>query len=405
MLQYHQASGEERAFRSPERHRWSSARFLLFRWNEAFQRIAAQLGVARPVRLLISSILDVPVVIGWLRPLVLMPAAAVTGMAPEHIEALLAHEIAHIRRHDYLVNVLQRIVEAVLFYHPAVWWVSGQIRRERELCCDDLAVAASGDALVYAHALADLELSRPAHAHMAVSANGGSLLTRIRRLVEQSQPPSRTALEPVAASAVALIVLSVAGVAIARAAQTSAGRAGVVERNTVWVDTVRRGHKLLTVRGRGVLATNATADLRLPLSMLKEVMPGQTVSIKFTNRTETVTGKVAETSPGAAAGTVAVQITSDLPPDVQRGVNLLGTIQVGDLTNVLWVGRPFACQPNSTGYLFKLEPNGEQAIRAKVEFGRASVDKVEIRSGLVPGDQVILSDMAPFRQDDRVVLK
>ncbi|HTV82729.1 MAG TPA: M56 family metallopeptidase [Acidobacteriaceae bacterium] len=376
-----------------------------YSWRVAIQRIAAQLSVAPSVRLMISSVVDVPVVIGWLRPLVLMPAAAMTGTAPEHIEALLAHELAHIRRHDYLVNVLQRAVEAVLFYHPAVWWVSGQIRKERELCCDDLAVAASGDALAYAHALADLELSRPAHAHIAVAANGGSLLTRIRRLVGQSQPAPHTAIGPVAALALTFFVLSVGGAAFVRAAQTSAGPVGVVERNSIWVDTVRRGDMLLTVRGRGVLATNTTADLRLPLSMLKEVIPGQTVSIMFTNRTEMVAGKVAGTSPGAAEGTVAVQITSALPPDVQQGVDLVGTIQEGGLKNVLWVGRPFACQPSSTGYLFKLEQNGEQAVRTKVEFGRASVATVEIRSGLAPGDKVILSNMARFQRYDRIMLK
>jgi beta-lactamase regulating signal transducer with metallopeptidase domain len=374
-------------------------------WQKAIQRIAVQLRVARSVRLMISSVVDVPVVIGWLRPLVLMPAAAMTGTAPEHIEALLAHELAHIRRHDYLVNVLQRVVEAVLFYHPAVWWVSGQIRKERELCCDDLAVAASGDALAYAHALADLELSRPAHAHIAVAANGGSLLTRIRRLVGQSQPAPHTAIGPVAALALTFFVLSVGGAAFVRAAQTSAGTVGVVERSSTWVDTVRRGDMLLTVRGRGVLATNTTADLRLPLSILKEVMPGQTVSIMFTNRNEMVAGKVAGTSPGAAEGTVVVQITSALPPEVRQGADLVGTMQVGELTNVLWVGRPFACRPNSAGYLFKLEQNGKQAVQVKVEFGRASVDKVEIRSGLVPGDKVILSDMDPFRQYDRIKLK
>jgi len=381
-------------------------------WNETLQRIAAHLGVVRGVRLLISSVVDVPVVIGWFRPLVLMPAATLTGMAPEHIEALLAHELAHIRRHDYLVNVLQRIVEAVLFYHPAVWWVSGQIRRERELCCDDLAVAASGDALVYAHALADLELSRPAHAHTAVAANGGSLLTRIRRLVGQSQPAPHTAIAPVAALAVALIVLSVAGAAIAKGAQTSAGSVGVVERNTVWVDTIRRGDMPLEVRALGALTTNSIADLRLPPSMLKEVMPGQAVSILLNRaeiatgqRAETVSGKVAGTSSAAAEGTVAVQITGALPLGVQQGADVVGTIEVGDLKNVLWVGRPAECQPNSAGYLFKLEQNGEQAVRTNVEFGPVSVDKVEIRSGLAPGDQVILSDMAPFRQYDRVTLK
>ena len=101
--------------------------------QDALDRIAVQLGVSYPVRLLVSSLVEVPAVVGWFRPVVLMPVGALTGLAPEHIEALLAHELAHIRRHDYLVNVLQSVVEAVLFYHPR----SGgcQIRSVRNASC------------------------------------------------------------------------------------------------------------------------------------------------------------------------------------------------------------------------------------------------------------------------------
>lgn len=371
----------------------------------AFNRIAAQLRVAHPVRLLLSSIVDVPVVIGWLRPLVLMPAAALTGLAPHQIEALLAHELAHIRRHDYLVNVLQRAIEAVLFYHPAVWWVSNQIRRERELCCDDLAVAASGDALSYAHALADLESSRPAHRTAAIAANGGSLTTRIRRLVGDSQPASHTTLAGVTAFAVTLIVLFAVGTAAVKAAQNAAGRAGVVERNAVWLDTVKRGDMPLQVRGHGVLTTNTVADLRVPMSMWKRVEPGQAVSLAFPPRKEIVTGKVTATSAGATDGGVAVQLTGSIPPGVQHGAEVDAAIELGLLKNVVWVGRPVKIEPNSTGDLFKLDRNGTQAVRVKVEFGQASINMIQILSGLDPGDQVIVSDMAPFQSSGRITLK
>jgi beta-lactamase regulating signal transducer with metallopeptidase domain len=374
-------------------------------WIESFQRIAAGLGVVRPVRLLISSVVEVPVVIGWLRPLVLLPAAALTGMPSEQIEALMAHELAHIRRHDYLVNVLQRVAEAVLFYHPAVWWVSGQIRRERELCCDDLAVAASGDALSYARALADLEFSRPAHAHSAVAANGGSLVARIRRLAGQSEAASHTALGPAAASAVTLVLLFAAGAAVVRGAQTPTASVGVVERKSIWVDTVSRGDMVLNVRGLGTLTTNTAAELRLPLPLLKNVKPDEPVSIEFPNRTGMATGTVAAVSPGIKDGMIAVQITSPVPSGVQKGADIEGTIQVGSLNDVLCVGRPFQAEADGTGYLFRLEPNGEQAVRVQVEYGQASVNEIEIRSGLTPGDKVILSDMSRFRQDDQITLK
>ena len=176
-------------------------------WQETLRKLGARIGLSRPVRLLVSALVQVPTVVGWLRPVVLVPVGALGGLPAEHLEALLLHELAHIRRHDYLVNILQSVAEALLFYHPAVWWVSGHIRAERELCCDDVAVSISGDALTYARALAQLESYRPAHLSAAVAANGGSLADRIARLLGQSRPAVRTGLGPgVLAVAILLVV-------------------------------------------------------------------------------------------------------------------------------------------------------------------------------------------------------
>ena len=154
------------------------------------ERLLGALRVSAPVRLYESALVQVPTVIGWLRPIILLPASAVTGLSPTQLELILAHELAHIRRRDYLVNLLQTAVETLLFYHPAVWWVSHRMRIEREHCCDDLAVAAGGDAARYARALADLEglCSAPA---LAMAATGGSLWDRIARLVGTPQHLSR----------------------------------------------------------------------------------------------------------------------------------------------------------------------------------------------------------------------
>ena len=118
-----------------------------------FYRLARRLSIMRPVRLLNSAIVQAPTLIGWFRPVVLIPLGCLSGLSTPQIEAILVHELAHIRRHDYLVSVLQSIVEALLFYHPAVWWVSKTIRKEREDCCDDMAVDVGGNALIYARAL------------------------------------------------------------------------------------------------------------------------------------------------------------------------------------------------------------------------------------------------------------
>src|SRR3989454_2956965 len=157
--------------------------------REAVARLAARLRIRRPLRVLESAVVQVPAVIGWLRPVILLPASALTGLTPLQLDALLAHELAHVRRYDYLVNVIQSVIETLLFYHPAVWWVSQQVREEREHCCDDLAVAVCGDAHFYATALLGMERLRAATPVFALAAagRGGALLSRIRRLVAPEQ--------------------------------------------------------------------------------------------------------------------------------------------------------------------------------------------------------------------------
>lgn len=160
--------------------------------EESFTRMARRLGVNRRVRLYKSVLVEVPTVIGWLKPVVLVPVGAFVGLSQPQLEALLAHELAHVRRYDYLINLLQAVAETLLFYHPAAWWVSARIRMEREHACDDLAVEACGCALTYARALAELESMRVGdEPRLALAATGsGSLIRRIRRLVTA---PSRDA--------------------------------------------------------------------------------------------------------------------------------------------------------------------------------------------------------------------
>ncbi len=166
--------------------------------------LAGRLGIRRAIGLWASPLIDVPAVVGWIKPVILLPVGAVTGLSVEQLEAILAHELAHVRRCDYLINLIQTVVEILGFYHPAVWWISHRIRDERENCCDDLAVQVCGDSRRYARALTCLEelrhvakASRPrvteerARArcprHTAVAASGGSLVDRIARLL--GRPP------------------------------------------------------------------------------------------------------------------------------------------------------------------------------------------------------------------------
>jgi len=148
--------------------------------------LARRMGMTRTLRFLVSAIPDGPSVVGWFRPAILLPAATILNLTPDQLEAILAHEIAHLRRYDDVVNVGQSVIETLLFYHPAVWWVSARIRHERELCCDDLAVRTAGNALCYARALTALENLRVAPVGLAIGAATSPLEYRIRRIVGES---------------------------------------------------------------------------------------------------------------------------------------------------------------------------------------------------------------------------
>ena len=192
--------------------------------------LTSRMGIVRRVGLLNSALVQVPTVIGWLRPAVLIPLGCLAGLSPIQIEAIFAHELAHIRRHDYLVSVFQSLVEAVLFYHPAVWWVSQQMRKEREDCCDDLAVSISGDCLAYARALSFLEERRSSNPALALGANGGVLATRIRRLLGYKDAPAYSWLA--AGTQLAAVVVAVAlCIATFTRAQTRLDKPSTIESN------------------------------------------------------------------------------------------------------------------------------------------------------------------------------
>jgi D-alanyl-D-alanine endopeptidase (penicillin-binding protein 7) len=152
-------------------------------WEASLARLARRFGVTRAVRLRIVDTLASPVTAGWWRPVVLVPASLVSGMPADLLGALLAHEMAHIKRHDYLVNLLQNVIETVLFYHPAVWWISNRIRSERELMADDLAARTLGEPRRLALALSELEKLQFSTHHLAQAANGGNLMERIQHLM------------------------------------------------------------------------------------------------------------------------------------------------------------------------------------------------------------------------------
>ncbi len=371
---------------------------------ETIVRLADRMRISGPVRVAISRLTDTPSVVGWLRPVILLPAATLLSLSVEQLEAVLAHELAHIRRQDYLVNLVQAVAETLLFYHPAIWWVSSRIRHERELCCDDLVVSVCGDAIGYARALTKLERLRMIAPGLALRSTGGSLLFRIQRLTgtAHEQAPSKI-------PALVSLVLAFACLAINphwASGQPQRGQEGVVSRDAIWVDTVKYGDLPIAIRAQGTIVSPTKAELKVATSQARFVQLGQAAAIDTgRSRGVTIAGRVAGIESSAAGGTVAVTIDLRSPAPELAGVSIDGTIQIRVLKDVVYAGRPVSGQPDASSTLFKLEQDGRHATRVTVEFGASSVNSIQVLKGLQPGDRVILSDMSKYDGYDRIRLE
>jgi TonB family protein len=182
-------------------------------WAQRLAALRERFGVRRPVRLLCSARAVTPMLIGWLRPIVLLPASMMSGFTTAQIELIIAHELGHICRWDYVANLFQVVLETVLFYHPAVHWISHDVRNARESCCDELVLElAQGNPLAYARTLADLEELRHDEGLLvpALGASGGVLLARIRHIVgvsETNERMPRTQTWPIVLIAIAVALL------------------------------------------------------------------------------------------------------------------------------------------------------------------------------------------------------
>ena len=159
-------------------------------WTEKVAELARRIGIRRPVTLLESNRVGTPAVFGWLRPVIIVPAGMLTQMPLKQVETIMMHELYHLRRYDYLVNLLQIAAEALFFYHPAVWMISGTMRAEREHCCDDLVLLSGNPPLIYARALAGLSHQQVRISGLVTAAAGKgrpAMLTRISRILNQQQ--------------------------------------------------------------------------------------------------------------------------------------------------------------------------------------------------------------------------
>ncbi|MGA8278141.1 MAG: M56 family metallopeptidase [Rhodanobacteraceae bacterium] len=177
-------------------------------------RLALRFGLTR-VRVLISSHIDTPTLIGWIKPAILLPTSVALGFPRQQVELILAHELGHLRRYDHLVNLVQAVLETLLYYHPVVHWISRDVRNEREICCDQLVLRVTrGEPREYARTLAALEEFRHTGSRLAVAATGGVLIERVRRIVGMPTPR----LAPVRSNFALWLVIAVTAVVTLAAA-------------------------------------------------------------------------------------------------------------------------------------------------------------------------------------------
>lgn len=161
-------------------------------WQQKLNDLSDQIPLNKTIDLVESTLVKVPMVVGYLKPMILMPVGAINNLSIAQVEAILAHELAHIYRHDYLLNILQSLIETLFYFNPAIWWISANIRSERENCCDDIAVKVCGNSVAYAKALVSLQEMHQAAPVLAMpfSKNKNQLLNRVKRVLNQPQNKS-----------------------------------------------------------------------------------------------------------------------------------------------------------------------------------------------------------------------
>ncbi|HRI59052.1 MAG TPA: M56 family metallopeptidase, partial [Saprospiraceae bacterium] len=208
-------------------------------WEEKIAALGERLGMSRSVRLLESALAHTPVAIGWLKPVILLPVGLINRLSPAEVEAILAHELAHIARRDWVFNLLQAFIETLFYYQPAIWWMSNVIRNERENCCDDAALAATGNRIAFAKALVQVqEMAKPTPA-LALGIKGPGrrplLLERIRRILNQPQQKSQI-MEKFTATVILFALLTLVGIRANNAPSLSAAFAQMTEFPAVLFD-------------------------------------------------------------------------------------------------------------------------------------------------------------------------
>jgi beta-lactamase regulating signal transducer with metallopeptidase domain len=285
-------------------------------WMDVVRGLAGRMAVGRPLRVLVAATgLESPVVIGMVKPVILMPVGMLTGLPARQVEAILAHELAHLRRWDDVANALQIAVETLMFYHPAVWWISKTIRQEREHCCDDVAADECGDAVVYAEALAALEARRQPRVALGIAGGGERLIDRIRRVLGRQERGGDGRGTWSVANSLAAVACCLLPLAVAGACGTHGGRgttAAAKDAPVQPVPALREADDLRAVRVDSSTAEYQTTTLPPPAQPAKPAVPAAAPR-KPGTRFEAVTVPAPDGKPGTAWRPVKVPAVDGRP--------------------------------------------------------------------------------------------
>jgi beta-lactamase regulating signal transducer with metallopeptidase domain/uncharacterized protein YnzC (UPF0291/DUF896 family) len=319
-----------------ERERRKQSAVASARVLEICYTLQDQLGLDRAIAYCECAWLQAPAVIGWFRPIVFLPVSAITGLSEDQLQAVIAHELAHIQRFDPFVNVFQVCVETLLFYHPAVWWLNKRIRAEREHCCDDVAVTLCGNAVEYARALTLMEEWRSAPV-FAMAANGGPLTERIVRVLGLKTLRAGMRGIGLTGSVLCLGAALVAGKALLGLAHPPSARAG-----TIWQTAAkpeagslpRAANSTATAKpsaaraqNNQALAVNSSATSyidAMKAAGLNDLTVDQLIALKTQDVTPEYVRELRQQGLNPDADTLIAMRVQDISPEYVRGLRDAG---------------------------------------------------------------------------------
>jgi len=410
--------------------------------------------LAAPAEFRLSSHVDSPVTFGFFAPFVLLPERF-TSLELRFQSAIACHELLHVRRQDWAHHLGEEVLRALFWFHPAIAWLISRARLAREQVVDLEVVRLTNARKSYLEALLEFTNSRtslaaiPAPPFLAERqlVERVSLMLKEVRMTQRRLIVSLALISSCLALVIALAVWTfplkaqgvaggvkggvaggvaqgispgvVGGVSNGIVGGVSGGTSGgivthvsgeepIVDYSTIWLDTVKRGPMPLQVRGMGTLvrgegSANLVARVTVPASMSADVRAGQ-VAVVTTQKGPFAKGHVASIGP-QSNDERAVDIALDsAPQETSAGLEVMASIDVGKLDNVLFIGRPVNGASNAGMDLFKIVNDGKEAIRTHVKFGRASASTIEVLSGLKEGDKVIISDMSSVANAERIHL-